>query len=82
MAYGFLIAQTAHQGCCYADFGATAIEEISESLIGLDARNIAYRTLFQRIALLDAIYGSLCGPGSLSLTLPGLPQRRPHDGHH
>ena len=76
MAYGFLIAQTAHQGCCYTDFGTTAIEDISESLIGKDARTIDYRNLFQRIAVLDAIYGSLCGPADLSLTVSGTPAEK------
>jgi hypothetical protein len=71
MAYGFLIAQTAHQGCCYTDFGSTAVEDIPESLIGIDARTIPCRSLFQRIAVLDAIYGSLLGPADSSLTVTG-----------
>jgi len=76
MTYGFLIAQTAHQGCCYTDFGTTAIEDIPDSLIGIDARTIACRTLFQRIAVLDAIYGSLHGPANVSLTVTGTPAEK------
>lgn len=76
MAYGFLIAQTAYQGCCYTEFGVSAAEDVSESLIGVDARTIAYRSLFQRIAVLDAIYGSLCGPADLSLTFTGTPAEK------
>jgi hypothetical protein len=76
MTYGFLIAQTAHQGCCYTDFGATAIGELSESLIGVDARTIVHRSLFQRIALLDAIYGSICGPADASRKVTGTPAEK------
>jgi hypothetical protein len=76
MTYGFLIAQTAHQGCCYTDFGATAIGDISESLIGVDTRTIAHPGLCQRIAVLDAIYGSLCGSADLSLTIKGTPAEK------
>lgn len=76
MSFGFLIAQTAYQGCCYTDFGTTAIEDISESLIGKDARTVDYRNLFQRIAVLDAIYGSLRGPADLSLTVAGTPAEK------
>lgn len=76
MAYGFLIAQTAHQGCCYTNFGTAAIGDISESFIGVDARTMAHRNLFQQIAVLDAIYGSLCGPADLSLTVTGTPAEK------
>lgn len=76
MAYGFIIAQTAHQGCCYTEFGMAPIEDVSEPYIGVDARTMPYRNLFQRIAVLDAIYGSLRGPADLSLTVTGTPAEK------
>ena len=73
MTFGFLVAQTAHQGCCYTEFGTTSVQDIPESFIGVDARTMAHRDLFQQIAVLDAIYGSLCGPADLSLGVTGTP---------
>lgn len=76
MTYGFLMAQTVHQGCCYTDFGSIAIDEISGSLIGTDARTIEHQNLFQHISVLDAIYGSLCGRANSSRTFAGTPAEK------
>lgn len=59
MAYSFVLAQAAHQGCCYTDPGAAVIKPESESLIGQDAREARGITYEEDIAILDAAFGSL-----------------------
>lgn len=73
MKYSFLMAQTAHQGCCYADFGSVQADTISDSPLGHDARTLPARDITERIALLDAVFGTLCGKSDESRTLAGTP---------
>jgi putative heavy-metal chelation protein len=76
MKYGFLMAQTTHQGCCYSDFGSVKIDTIAGSLLGHDARTLPASNITERIAVLDAVFGSLCGKSDESRILAGIPSEK------
>lgn len=76
MKYSFLMAQTTHQGCCYADFGSVKAASISDSLVGCDARTMPASDITERIALLDAVFGTLCGRSAESRILAGKPSEK------
>lgn len=73
MKYSFLMAQTTHQGCCYTDFGSVKVDTIAGSLLGHDARTLPTSDITERIALLDAVFGTLCGKSNESRILAGTP---------
>jgi hypothetical protein len=73
MRYSFLMAQTRQQGCCYADFGSVGADAIAGVPLGRDARTIRTGSVAERIAVLDAVYGTLCGRADESHVLAGTP---------
>ncbi|QOV36569.1 hypothetical protein IM697_42445 [Streptomyces ferrugineus] len=74
MIYSFVMAQTVRQGCCYADFGSVKVGELSDTLIGRDAREARGATTEEDIAILDAAFGCLPRNPHQVLTIDG---RRP-----
>jgi hypothetical protein len=73
MKYSFLMAQTRHQGCCYADFGSVDADAIAGIPLGRDARSLPTGNVAERIAVLDAVYGTLCGKADEAHVLAGTP---------
>jgi hypothetical protein len=73
MTYSFMMAQTIFQGCCYADFGAVELNADSDALLGRDVRTLRGLGHVQRIAILDAVYGSLIDEPDKVISLSGLP---------
>ena len=77
MKYSFLMAQTIHQGCCYADFGSVSLADV-DLMLGRDCRSLLTADLTTRIALLDAIYASLCSAAvpARSIEFQGTPGQK------
>lgn len=69
--YTFVMAQTEHQGCCYADFGAMDIDACADRLINQDARSADPGNTTVAIALLDAVYAAFGDKPDLVHTIDG-----------
>ncbi|MEY9860740.1 hypothetical protein ABH935_006377 [Catenulispora sp. GAS73] len=69
--FSFVMAQTEHQGCSYADFGSVDIARYADEFIGKDARFIECTDPSMEIALLDTVYAGIKEPVDVVHDLQG-----------